>query len=65
MLQFLSLWTLFKPYHLRMKDLRHYVHIFIRSLHDFATYGESLDLEPKYVRIVPHTLSDAASTVRP
>ena len=26
----------------------------IRSLHGFAIYGESLDLEPKYVSIVGH-----------
>ena len=26
----------------------------IRSLHGFAIYGESLDLEPKYASIVAH-----------
>ena len=37
----------------------------IRFLHGFVICGESLDLEPKYARIVAHTLLDAASVVHP
>ena len=37
----------------------------IGSLQGFAICGESLNLEPKYGRIVARTLLDAASTMRP
>ena len=35
----------------------------IHSLHGFAICGESLNLEPKYARIVAYMLLDVASVV--
>ena len=37
------------------------IFITIRSLHNFAICGESLDLESKYAQFVVYTLLDAAS----
>ena len=39
--------------------------LYVFALCNFAIYRESLDLEPKYACIVPHTLLDIASIVHP